>query len=76
MLKVTTDKITIKSMQLDKFKKSIVVEDSAMRGIFTAGVLDSFIENGFQMGIVEGEKHLARREGVYGQTEMNCQLCW
>ncbi|KJY84920.1 phospholipase [Vibrio galatheae] len=33
------------------------------------------LDDGYQMGRVEGEKHLASREGVYGLTIENCHFC-
>ena len=43
--------------------KALVVEGGAMRGIFAAGVLDSFIENGYQpfdfaIGVSAGASNL------------------
>jgi len=33
------------------------------------------LDKGYQMGVTEGDKHLASRDGVYGLTEENCHFC-
>ena len=33
------------------------------------------LKEGYEMGVSEGEKHLASRQGVYGLTEENCHFC-
>ncbi|MDC5806930.1 patatin family protein [Vibrio europaeus] len=33
------------------------------------------LDKGYQMGVTEGDKHLASLDGVYGLTEENCHFC-
>ncbi|MFM2590201.1 patatin family protein [Vibrio sp. TBV020] len=33
------------------------------------------LNEGYQMGLEEGKKHLASRQGVFGLTEENCHFC-
>lgn len=35
----------------------------------------SLLNEGYEMGLNEGEKHLASRQGVYGLTDENCHFC-